>query len=69
MAFPLLRFTSGLIIGAAGLSLIIIGALRSDLALVTPGIALIGPLAGFFIGEANGRRHGEDRTGPGSGTP
>ena len=54
--FPILRVMAGTLTGAAGLSLIIIGAIRGDLALVTPGIAILGPLTGFFIGEANGRR-------------
>lgn len=57
MIFPVLRFTAGIIIGAAGLMLIGIGAFQSDLAIILPGVALIGPLAGFFVGEANGRRN------------
>lgn len=55
--FPVLRFTAGLLTGAAGLILIGFGAYRGDLALITPGVAILGPLAGFFIGEANGRRN------------
>lgn len=57
MTFPILRFTSGLIIGAAGLILITGGVLLQDLAYVAAGIAIVGPLSGFFIGEANGRRN------------
>ena len=60
MAFPILRFTAGVIAGAAGLILIGIGAFRGDLTLVTPGIAIIGPLVGFFVGEATGRRRNDN---------
>lgn len=56
--FPILRIMAGAFIGAAGLILIAAGAFATppNLALVASGIALIGPLAGFFVGEANGRR-------------
>lgn len=56
MTFPVLRFIAGVMSGAAGLTLVIVGALRGDLALITPGIAILGPLMGFFVGDANGRR-------------
>ena len=58
MAFPVLRLTAGLLSGAAGLILISAGAFASpvDMGLVASGIAILGPLSGFFIGEANGRR-------------
>lgn len=56
--FPVLRLTAGLLNGAAGLILIAAGAFAApvNMGLVAAGIALLGPMAGFFIGEANGRR-------------
>lgn len=56
--FPVLRVMAGAFSGAAGLILISAGSFASpvDMALVAAGIAILGPLSGFFIGEANGRR-------------
>jgi len=58
MTFPVLRAMAGAVGGAAGLILISAGAFASpvDMGLVAAGIAIIGPLMGFFTGEANGRR-------------
>ena len=49
---------AGAVGGAAGLILISAGSFASpvDMGLVAAGIAIIGPLMGFFTGEANGRR-------------
>lgn len=52
----ILRLLSGAIVGAAGLILIAGGVLYRDFAFVAAGVALIGPMLGFFIGENNAKR-------------
>ena len=58
MTFPVLRVMAGAFAGAAGLILVSAGAFAApvDMGLVASGIAILGPLTGFFVGEANGKR-------------
>ena len=51
-----LRAIAGMFMGAGSLLLIWLGIESGDTALAASGTTLLGTMAGFFIGEENGKR-------------